>query len=67
MLITRAGGVPVVTLGLGVVALGETTGTDALFAAVPVTVGLVLILVGKPAAHWISSRIPAGVIGSRPS
>lgn len=39
--------IPVVTLGLGIVVLGETAGMDELISAVIVTIGLALILVGK--------------------
>lgn len=59
--------IPVVTLGLGVLVLGETASAGEFASAALVTIGLVLILVGKPAAHWISSHIPCSLIGNRRS
>lgn len=59
--------IPVVTLGLGVVALGETAGVGEFVSAILVTAGLTLILVGKPAAHWILTCVPCGLIGNRQS
>lgn len=53
--------IPVVTLGLGVVALGETAGAGELFSAFLVTAGLVLILVGKSAMRWLPRGLSTGL------
>lgn len=58
--------IPVATLGLGVVVLGETAGVGEFASAILVTTGLALILVGKPAMRWLSTHIPRGFIGKRP-
>jgi len=50
--------IPVVTLGLGVIVLGETAEADEFAAAIMVTIGLALILVGRAAVRWISNHIP---------
>lgn len=57
--------IPVATLGLGVLVLGETADAGEFASAILVSAGLILILVGKPAAHWIASHIPCGLIGDR--
>lgn len=56
--------IPVVTLGLGVLVLGETTGLGEIASAVLVTMGLAFILVGKPAWVWLSKHIPSGLTGT---
>ena len=50
--------IPVVTLGLGVFILSETVGSGEIASAILVTIGLALILVGKPAIRWLSSHLP---------
>lgn len=54
--------VPVATLGLAVLILGETARLGEIAPAALVAMGLALILVGKPAMRWLSSRIPRGLI-----
>lgn len=56
--------IPVVTLGLGTLALGETAGAGEVASAILVTAGLALILVGKPAARWISSQRTFRALGN---
>ena len=48
--------IPVATLALAVLTLGETAGSVEVASAILVTVGLALILVGRPVAHWMSRR-----------
>ncbi len=55
--------IPVVTLGLGAVILAETAAPGEIAAAISVTLGLALILAGKPAMRW-SLRLPRRRIGS---
>jgi drug/metabolite transporter (DMT)-like permease len=45
--------IPIVTLCLGVLILGEMPSNGELFAAIIITIGLVLILVGKQLVQWI--------------
>ncbi len=49
--------IPVVTLVLGVVVLGEAAGADETSSAIMVTIGLAMILVGRVAVRWLSSHI----------
>ena len=49
--------IPVVTLGFGHAVLGEEVGIHAVFSAALVTIGLGLILIGKPAMGWFSHHI----------
>lgn len=58
--------IPVVTLGLGVVVLGETAKIGEFASAALLTIGLTLILIGKPAMRWLSNHTPRGFIGKRP-
>ncbi len=53
--------IPVVTLGLGRLVLGETTGSGEIVSAILVTMGLALILVGRPAMRWLSTHILRGL------
>ncbi|MBN9888009.1 DMT family transporter [Salipiger abyssi] len=48
--------IPVLTLGFGTVLLGEPVSGVELGAAALITLGLVLILAGAPAARWLSRR-----------
>ncbi len=59
--------IPVVTLGLGVLVLGETAGSGEIVSAIMVTMGLALILAGRSAKCWFSTHIPRSLIGKRPS
>ncbi|MCQ0090810.1 DMT family transporter [Roseovarius sp. M141] len=54
--------IPVVTLGLGFGVLGEIAEPGQIGSAVLVTLGLVLILVGKPVMRWLQIRFQRGVI-----
>jgi len=45
--------IPVVTLGLGLVFLGEAASAGAVLSALLVTAGLVLILIGRSAVGWL--------------
>lgn len=56
--------IPVVTLGLGTLSLGETAGAGEVASAILVTAGLALILVGKPVARWISSQRAFRALGN---
>ncbi len=49
--------IPVVTLGLGSLVLGEAAGSGEIVSAILVSMGLVLILVGIPAMRWLSNQI----------
>nr|WP_281397191.1 DMT family transporter [Kaustia mangrovi] len=53
--------IPVVTLSLGMAVLGETAGAGEVVAALLVTMGLVLILAGKPALRAISTHVLRGL------
>lgn len=55
--------IPVVTLSLGASFLGETAGSGEFGSAILVTLGLALILVGKPAMRWLQNNIPRDFIG----
>lgn len=57
--------IPVATLGLGVAVLGETGSAGAVASAALVTMGLALILVGRPATRWISAHILCGILAKR--
>ncbi|MEO9606982.1 MAG: DMT family transporter [Sulfitobacter pontiacus] len=48
--------IPVVTMGLGVIGLGETVSLGAFVSALMVTAGLTLILVGRPMFGWCRVR-----------
>lgn len=48
--------IPVVTLGFGVAFLGETVRAGEIISALLVTLGLALILVGKPLIRWLLDR-----------
>lgn len=52
--------IPVVTLGLGSFVLGETADPGQVVSAVLVTLGLVLILVGKPAMRRLQFQVQRG-------
>lgn len=54
--------IPVVTLGLGFIVLGETAEPSQVSSAVLLTLGLVLILVGKPAMRWLQTQNKRGLI-----
>lgn len=49
--------IPVATLGFSVAILGEVAGLGALFSAILISIGVVLILVGKPATRWLSGLL----------
>lgn len=48
--------IPVVTLGLGVLVLGETARSGEVLSAILVTIGLSLILAGRPLMRWLAER-----------
>ncbi|MET3599789.1 DMT family transporter [Martelella mangrovi] len=51
--------IPAVTLALGAVLLGETVSIEEAAAAILVTLGLALILVGRQARQWLRDRTQA--------
>ncbi len=57
--------IPVVTLFLGIVVLGETAGAGEFASAILVTSGLALILVGKPMMRRLSRHLPCVLIEER--
>lgn len=54
--------IPVITLCLGDIVLGETTSVGEIVSGVLATLGLVLILVGKPAVRWIQEHTSRGLV-----
>lgn len=52
--------IPVVTMGLGVIALGETVSLGAFLSALLLTAGLALILVGRPMFGWCRAHFSRG-------
>lgn len=59
--------IPVVTLGLGALFLGETVGLGEIASAILIALGLALILVGTPLRIWLVSHMPRGLIRKKHS